>query len=490
MAYTLPEHLQPGSERVTSLSEGSLRRPSVTMLSLTVSSAVVAGAAIAVKPIAGVFVVFAVAAALALVSRPQVAVYLMVAVAPACAGLKRGLLVPGLRISEATIAGLAVLVLVFAARAKMPPWTRVEKMLLLYASATAVLGGVDLALRHAPLNGTELGTLLGPIQFVLLLRAVIAGLSQDRYRIKAVHCMLAAATVVGLVSLLQLGDVGPTRSILKSVTGSEEFESALAGGVGRVTGPFNIWHELAGFLMPSILLSAALLLSASTLKAKFRYGIVLAVTGATLLSTATIGPLIATVLGGLYLAWKRGVLHRVLALLIPVALIAVILFGGTLSGRANQQFSSSASSYRIPWLPESISYRYAIFREQSQPALAGRWITGFGPDLPVQLTLGNFPFTETAYVTLLLRGGIPLLCIFVVLLLTVGRAARDAQRRARSDFDWSVATVVLTMTVSYLILQLIESYLLDSGPPHAYWAIVGIMLAVGPATVDRRDVKC
>ena len=474
------------SDGVSSVTMGSLRRPSATMLALTILSGVLVGTAVAVKPLAGVFVVLAVAVALALVRRPQVAIYLMVAVAPACAGLKRGLLVPGLRVSEFAIAGLAVLVLVFAPRARMPSWTRVEMMLLLYAAATAVLGGVDLAVRHAQLNGTELGTLLGPIQFVLLVRAVIAGLSQERYRIRAAHFMLGAATIVGIVSLLQLGNVGPTRSVLKALTGSEEFESALAGGVGRVTGPFNIWHELAGFLMPSILLSVALLLSATSLRARLRHGAVAAITGAALLSTATIGPLIATVLGGLYLSWKRGVLHVVLAALVPVVLIVAIAFGGTLSGRASQQYSSSASGYRIPLLPESISYRYAIFHEQSEPALAGRWATGFGPNLPVQLTLGNFPFTETAYVTLLLRGGVPLLCIFILLLLVVGRAARDAQRRASTDFEWSVATVVLTMTVSYLILQLIESYLLDSGPPHAYWAVVGIMLAGGAGRVQSR----
>ncbi len=451
------------------------------MFALAVLSAVPVGAAVAVKPLAGVFVVLAVAAALVLVQRPQASICLMVTVAPACAGLKRGLLVPGLRVSEIAVAGLATLVLVFAQRARAPSWTRAEMMLLLYAAATALLGGADLALRHAPLNGTELGTLLGPVQFVLIVRAVIVGLVHERHRIRAAQCMLGAAAVVGFIALLQLGNVGPTRSVLKAVTGSEEYESALAGGVGRVTGPFNIWHELAGFLMPSILLSVALLLNARSPRARLFYGTVLALTGAALLSTATIGPLIATTLGALYLAWRRGVLHVVLAALVPVVLIAALAFGGTLSGRANQQYTTSASSYRIPLLPESISYRVAIFHEQSEPALAGHWATGFGPDLPVQLTLGNFPYTETAYVTLLLRGGVPLLCIFILLLLTVGRAARDAQRRARSDFDWSVATVVLAMTVSYLILQLIESYLLDSGPPHAYWAMVGIMLAAARA---------
>jgi hypothetical protein len=56
-------------------------------------------------------------------------------------------------------------------------------------------------------------------------------------------------------------------------------------------------------------------------------------------------------------------------------------------------------------------------------------------------------------------------------------AARRAQKAAETEFQWSIATIVLTTTLGYVFLQLIESYLLDSGPPHAYWAFVGLMLA-------------
>jgi hypothetical protein len=454
-----------------------LRRPTATMLALALLSALAVGGAVAVKPLAGLFVVVAVATALALAHRPQVSVYLMVTIAPACAGFKRGLLVPGLRLSELTVAGLAALVLVFAPRARTWAWTRVELTLLAYAVLTAALGGFDLAVRHAPLNSTELGTLLGPFQFVLLLRAVIVSLTEERQRVRAAHLMLSAATVVGLVSLAQFGNLGPTRSVLTTLTGSSLYSATLGEGVGRVTGPFNIWHELAGFLMPSVMLSMALMLSARSASARLRYAIVLAITGGALLSTAAVGPLSATVLACLYISWKRGVLHVVIAAMVPIVLIAAIGFGGTLSGRAKQQYSASANTYRLPLVPQTISYRYAIFQEQSAPALAGHWATGFGPDLPPQLELGNFPFAETTYVTLLLRGGVLLLAVFLILMLLVGRAARRAQRLAQSDFQWSVSTVVFAMTVSYALLQLIESYLLDSGPPHAYWAVVGLMLA-------------
>ena len=454
-----------------------LRRPIATMLFLVVMSATVVGATFALRPLWGLAALFLVAVGLVFSQRPRLAVYVLVVVAPACAGLQRGLVLPGLRISEAAIATIGILVLLFAPRTPRPAWTRVELMLLLYAVSTAALGGLDLATRHAPLSNEELGTLLGPLQFVVLLRAVVVSMTEERYRVRAAQLMLGAATMVAFVSLAQYADVGPARSVLTHLTGSSHFASSLSDGVGRSTGPFNIWHELAGFLMPSVLLSLAMLLSASSRAVRVCYGAVFVITAMALISTVTGGVLIVTTIACLYIAWRRQVLHIAVALAAPVALIAAITFGGTLGGRAEQQYAPSVATYRLPFAPQSISYRYALFREQSEPALAGRWTTGFGPDLPPRLALGNFPYSETTYVTLLLRGGLPLLVIFLLLTVVVLSSARGAQRDAGTDFQWSIATVVLATTLGYAFLQLIESYLLDSGPPHSYWAFVGLMLA-------------
>jgi hypothetical protein len=484
MAQPLPDH-DTFVPAIRPPAEPSFATPTATMLALTLLSAVVIGGAAAISPLFGVVGVLGIAATLALAQRPQLSIYLMVTVAPASAGLHRGLLIPGFRISEVTIVGLATLVLLFAPRTQTLTWTRVEKLLLLYAVSTVTLGGLDLATRHAPLNATELGTLLGPFQFMLMLRAITVALTEDRHRIRAAHCLLAAATVVGVVSLAQFGNVGPTRSVLSTLTASDLYSTSLNEGAGRVTGPFTIWHDLAGFLMPSVLLSYALFLCSRSWRARLPYGTVLVITGAALLSTATAGPTIATVLGCLYISWKRRVLHVVLAAAIPVALVVAIAFGSVFSGRAEHQLSHSSSTYQLPFVPQTISYRYGVFEEQSAPALKGRWTTGYGPDLPPQLALGNFAYTESAYVSILLRGGVLLLAVFLLLLLAVARMAKKAQNAARDDFQWSIATVVFAMSISYLFLQLIETYLLDSGPPDAYWAFVGILLSV----VARSDPK-
>jgi hypothetical protein len=454
-----------------------LRRPTATILAIALLSSAVVGAAAAVRPLMGLGLVLAIAAALALAQRPQLAVLTMVTIAPATAGLQRGLLVPGLRVSEIAIAGLGCLVLLFASRTRRPAWTPVEKTLLIYAVATVALGGFDLANRHAPLNTDELGTLLGPFQFVILLRAVVVSLRGERERVLAARLMLGAATVVALLSLAQYAGIGPVRTLLADLTGSSLYASSLGEGVGRVTGPFNIWHELAGFLMPSVLLSLTLMLGSASREQRNAYGGVFVLTTMALLSTATAGVLIATVLGALYIAWRRRVLHVALPLVAVIGVLAAVLLGSTLVERADQQYQHTATTNRIPLVPESISYRYALFEEQTTPALAGRLVTGYGPDLPAQLVLGNFPYVQTSYLLLLLRGGIPLLIVFLLLIGAVLATSVRAVREARGEFEESIATVVLITTVAYVFLQLIESYLLDSGPPQVYWALVGLMLA-------------
>lgn len=443
----------------------------------------VVGLAIIVSPLAGLGCVLAIGAGLALVERIERAAYLLVAVVPASAGLKRGFPLPGLRLSEVLVVGLGALIILAIPRAAARRWSAVELLLLLYAVLSVVLGGIDLLRRHSTLDSTELGTMLGPVQFVLLVRAINIGLADPRRRMRAVSWMLGATAVVSVLAIAQYANFGPVRSALATVTGSNQYTISLGEGVGRVTGPFNIWHALAGYLLPSILLALALAVGRTSRRAKYAYGGLAILAGIALLSTATLAPLVAVVFGALYLAARRRVLRVAVACLVPAVVAGALIFGTSFSGRAQQQYSTSASSFRIPLVPETIAYRYALFREQSAPALAGRLTTGYGPDLPPQVALSSFPFTETAYVTLLLRGGVPLLLAFLILLTLVACRARLAQRITRPGVDWDIAGVVLFTTLAWLVLQLLESYLLDAGPAQAYWGLVGLMLAGRAAPV-------
>jgi hypothetical protein len=88
----------------------------------TTGAAVCVGVAAAVSPAAGLGLVGAIAGALVVVRHPALGGVLLLGVVPAASGLRRGLPVPGLRLSEIAVAGIAAVVLTAAGRHGRAPW--------------------------------------------------------------------------------------------------------------------------------------------------------------------------------------------------------------------------------------------------------------------------------------------------------------------------------------------------------------------------------
>jgi hypothetical protein len=81
-----------------------------------IGAAFVIGVGAALGPVAGVGAVLAVAAGLVVMHRPILGAYVLAAGAPALSGLHRGVPIPGLRLTEVMIVGIATLVLVTSIR--------------------------------------------------------------------------------------------------------------------------------------------------------------------------------------------------------------------------------------------------------------------------------------------------------------------------------------------------------------------------------------
>src|SRR5437764_15029134 len=106
-----------------------------------------AGAAVAIKPVAGVGVVAALALLLAVALNERLGLILLAALVPATSGLARGFPIPGLRISEALVGGVATVLLLSARR--VVRWALLDWLALVYAVATLALGSYDLLKRGA-----------------------------------------------------------------------------------------------------------------------------------------------------------------------------------------------------------------------------------------------------------------------------------------------------------------------------------------------------
>jgi len=462
----LPRHSFAGPAR-----DGRLHAPR-SLLIFAVAACVLVGVGAGIAPRAGAAALIVVAVSLVVLRRPALGALWMVALAPPLSGLRPGLPVPGLRVSEALIGGLAVLILVAAKPGRTPPWRTFDWLALGYVAATALLGVFDLHRRGVPVDMDVASKLLGPLQFFLLYRALLTTLTTPQRRRTAIRVLLLASLPVSALAILQQAHVAGLPTILANITDSQDYANNL--GVSRATGPFAIWHDLGSYLFIVILLGVAILVRGSSRVIGRRLLIVVLVLAViALIETVSFTPILGTVLGGLLLVRKAGGGRRWLPRLIAFGALAALLSMPLLASRYQEQFRSQPPSAQHSILPYNFDFRIKVWNSEFRPLLARHLTTGYGPDLPPNL---GFAYTESVYVTLLLRGGLPLLLVYAGLMLALRHDARD--RRSSDDADRQAVASALSLIIAIgVILMLTTNYFVNAGFPHLFWALAALLLA-------------
>jgi hypothetical protein len=162
-----------------------------------------------------------------------------------------------------------------------------------------------------------------------------------------------------------------------------------------------------------------------------------------------------------------------LVVLIGVA-IGFVGFGGSLERRLHQQFADPTD--RPAWVPSNVAFRYRLWTQQYFPVLDGKWLTGYGPDLPPEV---RFPYTESLYMTLLLRGAVPLVAVYFLLMA----ALLGAAVRARNDPEPERRIIGRALAVGIVLLlpmHFIEPYFILVGGSHLVWILAAVTLSGGP----------
>lgn len=449
------------------------------------AGAVIVGVGAALGPLAGVAALIAVGVGLATLANPAIGALIIVAVAPATSGLARGLPVPGLRLSEVIAAGLGFLIFLTRRRRARVPWTAFEWAALAYVVATAGLGGFDLLSRGETLTSQDIGGLFGPLQFLILYLAVASAITTDALRRRAIALLLASSVPVSILALLQQANVAGARGLIAVLTGTDIYtvDATDTAGVARATGPFPHWHQLGAFLAIVILIAVGVLLDrrVKVLSPRVVTGILLLATIA-LVQTVTITAIVIALAGVLALGAWYGRLRTVLKVLIPLMLVASIAFAPLIVGRYQSQFAVTTGSARNTLVPSTIAYRYEVWTQQWFPLLDGRWLTGFGPDIPSTVA---WPYPESLYLEMVLRGGLPLLFVLVALMVIWGAragplvASEDPTRRL-------LGRLTVYLMVSLGVAHIIVPYFVDSGTPHLLWALAGLTFG-GLAARPRAD---
>jgi O-antigen ligase len=385
--------------------------------------------------------------------------------------------VPGLRVSELIVAGLAALLLATVETRRVRPWTLFDWTALAYCAATLVLGGAALLDRGVPVTLEAASTLVGPFQFLLLYRAVLAVVRTEAERRRALALVLLAAVPVSLLALLQFAGIGGLGSTLSSLTGAEGLvvHSEEVGIEHRTTGVFPHWQMLAGYLFVVVVTGLGALLAPG--RGPLPRWLTCAVTLlalAAMISTGTFVTAFGVLAAALVLGAWYGRLGRVVAGLAVVAAGVAALFGSLVAERVAFSFGAAPGADREAFVPQSIAYRFELWTEELLPAIAGRWVTGWGPDLPSSL---SFEHTESMYLTLLFRGGIPLLLVYAALTLALAGAAWRLAARAARPFDRMLGRAMFTLVALLVVLHLLEPYFVTTGLPHLIWILAALVLS-------------
>ncbi len=434
--------------------------------SAAVGVAVGLGTKTAIAAVCGVVVITIVLA------RPVIGAYALVAVVPPVSGLRAGLPVPQLRPSEVLIASVGVLLLLLARPGQTPRWRAFDWLALAYAIANAALGAFDLESRGSPISVAEADKLLGPVQFFLLYRAVLTTLTTKRQRLQALRLLFFASVPVSVLAILQEMHVHSVVNLLASITDSQSFITNV--GTSRATGPFALWHDLGSYLFVIVMLGVALLVSQSwqVMKPRILAGIVV-LAGIALITTVSATPIAGTAVGVLLLAVtarpRKQWVVRTAGLIVAFS----AAFAPVLATRARQQFSLQAPVKQIPYLPQNFNFRIAVWTTEFFPVLQKHLVTGYGPDFPPGLA---FSYTESVYVTILLRGGLPLLFLYAGLMLATAWRARDF----RNDPDTerrAVAQTLFVVVILIVFMQLTTNYFVNAGFPFLFWVLAALLTA-------------
>jgi hypothetical protein len=444
------------------------RSPMFHVAVAAVAIAAVAGA-MTLRPIAGLAIVLGIGFALAVAMHPRIGLYVLAGVVPVTSGFARGMPIPGFRVAEVLIGVVASVLLVSARRTV--GWTSLDWLALVYALATFGLGFYDLVQRATPVTRTDLDVLAGPLQFLLLYRAIAVTATTGEARRQAVRLLLLGSVPVSLLTIGQQLGVPGVRSFIVTITHNNIY--ATGGGAARATGPFPHWHNVGGYLFLVLLLTVALLVRKVPDVLPRWALLVISLLGVTaLVQTLDIAPTLGLVAGSLLIGAWLGGLSRVLPALAVGALLVMLLFSPEINARYSEQFTRSPGSARSKYVPQTIQHRLDIWTQDLFPLLKGRWTTGYGPDLPPQLA--QFPHTESLYIGLLFRGGVILLISWIALMAAMALAAIRSIRHP-DPFQQALGATVASALLMLVFIHFIAAYFLDDGPPQVLWLMAGLL---------------
>ncbi len=443
------------------------------------------------SPKMAIALVLATLLAITLLVRPALGGYVLAGVVPVTSGLRAGFPIPHLRVSELLIGAVFLVLVVSARRAASVSWGALDLALLAFGIGWAVCGAADAAARGQSLSLSDLGTLVGQFQWLLIYRGMRLALRTSEERERGFLVLVAASVPVSLLAIGQQLHVSSLDAFLATATGSKGLTST--GIFQRATGPFGQWTVLAGYLFPVIVPLVALGIAGIAGKRRRALLVVVCLDLVALALTAELSAIVMLVVSVVALGvWAKRA-KRILSWLGGGALAGAAIIGPFLAQRITTEFSASHVTGRSALIGQTLAFRMWIWQSQYLPAILGQPLSGYGVILPAVV---SWPYPESQYVGLLMEGGVIVLGLFAVL-TWVMLASSTRAAKSSDSLGSALGRSLAVMTVLIIPMDAIWPYMSNAGMPQVLFCLFGLLPAAGrlagssaaspaPAPVARR----
>lgn len=421
------------------------------------------------------------------VPRPIFVVYGLTLLLPLTAGMVRGGVIPFLRVSQALlVVGFLLFLLSRTGRSGKTRLTIIDLAFALYFLTGSILPVLALFYRGDTLNFnapdkftgvTPLQVLLGPLQYYLLYRIVVAVISSEKQIEWVLKLSFAASILVALIGILQKLGISFVNAFLGRFYPTFNLHYVLSTRLIsitdlRITSTLEFYSGLAGYLTCNMI--AALACSSAHKKSSISSLLLtatLVIDGIALVLTGTVAALVGLAIGVamVFILFRR--LPRSLVFVVVGMALTAFIFSPFILARFNDWHTGPDSQGIVP---QAYAHRIVLWRDLILPEIGQHLLFGSGP---APKSSAYWSSEETQYLYLLLRGGLFYLLSYL-LLVGVAIAACWRQIKQKSEYtSRTVAIATLVILVAISVMNVSAEYFTYAGVTQVLWTFIAIVIA-------------
>ena len=416
------------------------------------------------------------------IPRPVLVVYGLAFIMPLVGGLVRGGVIPFLRLGQALlVVGCIFFILSRPTLQGKGRLTAIDLAFAFFFLTEAAFPVLALLYRgeYLDLNstgyynqGTPLQTLLGPLQYYLLYRIVMATISSEKQIVTVLKLSFIASIIVSIIGILQKLEVAPVKIFLDTYYPSTVLHPGLITPATdlRITSTLESNSGLAAYLCFTLIVALACYTAQEQLKiSPLLLAATLLLDSIALILTGTIAAFIGLTIGAVIVFLLVGRLPR-LVFFIPVGIaLTVFIFPSFIVDRLAEWFGSGGQSL-LPTFAE----RIRLWREIFLPAIGQHLFFGSGPAPAVD---NLWVSEESQYFALLLRGGLLYLFSYILLIrMAIVSCWRQIKGKSE-DISQLVAIAALAILIAMSFMNVSAVYFTYVGGTQILWTLLAIVVA-------------